>query len=210
MTDVHFFQHEDPSRFNGKFFQPAADVLPGINAFLQVRANEHFHFRLNLHAGRKSILLSCKSQVPGVGIYHYRHMLAAVDLGVVTLYKIAGNEKYSVSPVVGFFMAFNQYMYLEFSDVGSGTNTSLLDDDGLDLDVEGYPFTMYAGINLGINYSTRLFKHPVEFYTLLYYSPSDLFNSDFTYQTSEVGKELKGKYQFISLGMNCILGKSKI
>lgn len=207
--EIHFFQHENLNQFDNSFFSPEPSNLLGVNAFLQLGDYKDFQCRINLRAGEKEISLANKSLGPQAGVFlksYFTHQLLTADLSALALYKIASGANYSVSPVLGFFMAFNQYIDLEYLASGGGGDIQQSIPD-LDFKVEGYPFSMYAGINLGISCQTRIRKRPIELYSLLYFSPSDLFNSDFTYQTNESQKNVKGKYQFVSFGINYVFEK---
>lgn len=205
--ELHFFQHENSGQFDGSIFKPEPSNLLGVNAFLQLGNYKDFQCRINLRAGEKEISLAHKSSGPQVGVFiksYFTHQLLAADLSALALYKIASRTNYSLGPILGFFVAFNQYIDLEYVTSGGDIQQAIPE---LDFKVEGYPFSMYAGINLGISCQTQIRKRPIELYSLLYFSPSDLFNSDFTYQTNENQKNIKGKYQFVSFGINYIFEK---
>lgn len=205
--ELHFFQHENPGQFEDSFFKPEQVGLVGLNAFLELGDNKDFQCWINLRAGEKAISVANEGIRSNGGISvksYFTHQLLSADLSALALYKIASGANYSVSPILGFFMAFNQYMDLEYFTSGGNIQQSIPD---LDFKIEGFPFSMYAGINLGVSCQTRIRKRPIELYSLLYLSPSDLFNSDFTYQTNENQKNIKGKYQFVSFGINYLFEK---
>jgi len=204
---THFFIHEDKNQFDDSFFKPDIAHLPRINSFFDLNINSAFQFRLNLSLGEKKVVLSNRLVIPSTGgtlKTSINHEVLSADLSFLSYYSIG-----KIRPLFGFYISTNQYAALTQT---TSTRNGQVDETNIPsviLEVEEYPFILYAGINLGISYSTKIKNRDIELVSLFYFSPSDMFSSDFTYKTNSVQQTITGKYHYVSLGANLKLKRKK-
>lgn len=202
---THFFIHEDKSQFEDSFFKPDVAHLPRVNSFFDLSTNSAFQFRFNLGLGGKKIVLSNKLNIPSTGgtfKISILHEAISADFSVLSYYSINNQKINKISPIVGFYLSMNQYTALTLATSTRNGQTDETNVPPILLEVEEYPFILYAGINLGLSYSTKIKNQEIELVSLFYFSPSDMFSSDFTYKTNSVQQTITGKYHYVSLGAN--------
>jgi len=209
--NTHFFVHEDKSQFEYSFFQPDVAHLPRINGHFDLNTNSAFQFRCNLSFGEKRIILSNRQRISSGGILKnsIKHEIISADLSVLSYYAL--NRKVGeLRPIVGFYISTNKYVAIAQSTSIRGRGPNHIDESmtpPVTLEVTERPLIVYVGINLGLNYSIKIRKREVEFFSLLYFSPFDMFSSDFSYLANFQEETLNGKYHYLSLGINLKLNR---
>jgi len=206
--NTHFFIHENKDKFENSFFKPDIAHLPRINTCIDLNTGSAFQFRLDLNLGEKKIIHSNKQTIPSGGRLkqYIKHEIISADLSFLSYYSLSRGKMGEFRPLVGFYISMNQYTgIVHGSSISSRGGPNHINENDLFpviLEVEQYPFMLYAGINLGLSYSTKIAKRDVEFFGLFYFSPSNLFSSDFGYYANFQQETLNGKYHYFSLGMN--------
>ncbi len=204
--NTHFFVHKDKSQFEYSFFQPDVAHLPSVNVHFDLKTYSAFQFRCNLNFGAKRIMLSNRQRIPSGGILKnsIEHEITSSDLSFLSYYAL--KPKFGeLRPLIGFYISTNKYAAITQSISIRGRGPNLIDESmmpSITLEIEEHPFIVYAGINLGLNYSIKIQNREVEFFSLLYLSPFDMFSSDFSYLANFQEERLNGKYHQLSLGMN--------
>lgn len=202
-NNTHFFQHKNKGLRND-IYKPAAVNLPGLNAFAEMKTGNLFDFRVNASLGIKRVAFVYKNRIReprGRVKSSINHSLVFVDISFLSLINIP-QSKLNWRPIVGFFVSLNEYTGLSQSTTSRSGGIVNQNIPSLELSVDSYPSTFYAGINLGTAFKFNIRERELEFQILSYLSPMSLFDSNFSGPENSPESIIQGKYHYISFGLN--------
>ena len=163
-----------------------------------------FDFRVNASLGIKRVAFVYRSRLQGTRARvksSINHDLVFVDISFLRLINTP-QSKLNWRPIVGFFVSLNQYAGLSKRTRSRDGGIANQNIPSLELSVDSYPSTFYAGINLGTAFKFNIRERELEFQILSYLSPMSLFDSNFSGQANSPESIIQGKYHYISFGLN--------